>query len=231
MFEYVLGALIGTPINVGIAAFNVAEIDTVNSVVEGNKAIIHVLAAEGVDTNKVTIGYRVNNQGRVCIRSTIASSEVKRSLRDGARHGEALIEVPAAAVVNSVVSYNGIAQHHWWFSDPATSQNARRAVYETIDAKLEALKDILAKAQGKNPEARQLEAAIAWLLWMLGFSVAHFGGGPKTQDAADLIATTPGGHFAVIECTTGLLKAGKQTLTFARPHGIRAPFTHGGSPL
>jgi hypothetical protein len=42
---------------------------------------------------------------------------------------------------------------------------------------------------------------------MLGFSVAHLGSTPRTQDAVDLIATTPNGHFAVIECTTGLLKA------------------------
>jgi len=42
---------------------------------------------------------------------------------------------------------------------------------------------------------------------MLGFSVAHLGSTRRTQDAVDLIATTPNGHFAVIECTTGLLKA------------------------
>jgi hypothetical protein len=226
MFEYLLGPLNSTPINVEIAAFNVVEVDTVNSTVEGNKAIIRVLATEGVDTNKLKIGYRINNQGRVSVRSTIVSSEVKWSSRDGAQHGEAVIKVPAAAVVNSVVSYNGIAQHHWWFSEPATSQNARRAVYETFDAKLEALKDIFAKAQGRNPEARQLEAAIAWLLWMLGFSVAHLGGTPKTQDAADLIATTPGGHFAVIECTTGLLKAeNKLSLLHDRTESVRRSLT------
>ena len=42
---------------------------------------------------------------------------------------------------------------------------------------------------------------------MLGFSVIHFGGTPKTSDAPDLIAVTPQGHYAIIECTTGLLKA------------------------
>ena len=207
MFEYLLGPLTSTPINVEIAAFNIVEVDTLNSKVNGNEAIIRIIATEGADTNKVKIGYRVNNQGRISIRSTIVSKEVKWSSRDGAKHGEVVIEVPAAALVNAVVSYNGIAQHHWWFSDPATSQNARRAVYEAFDTKLEVLKDIFAKAQGRNPEARQLEAAAAWLFWMLGFSVAHFGGTPRMQEAADIIATTPAGHFAVIECTTGLLKA------------------------
>jgi hypothetical protein len=65
----------------------------------------------------------------------------------------------------------------------------------------------LESSQTKGRDARDLETAVAWLLWMLGFSVAHLGGTPKTQDAPDLVATTPNRNFVVIECTTGLLKA------------------------
>ena len=44
----------------------------------------------------------------------------------------------------------------------------------------------------------------------------------ETQDAADLIATTPNGHFAVIECTTGLLKAdNKLPLLYDRSQAVR----------
>jgi hypothetical protein len=222
MFEYQLGLLTNAPINVEIAAFCVAEIDTLHSTVSGKEARIHILAAEGVATNKVKVGYRVNNQGRISSRSVVDTAEFKWSLGDGVRLGEATFEVPPAAMVNAIVSYDGIAQHHWWFSDPTTSPNARRAVYEAFDVRLETLKDILAKAQGRNPEARQLEAAVAWILWMLGFSVAHLGGTPRTQDAVDLVATTPKGHFIVIECTTGLLKAGnKLSLLYDRTESVR----------
>ena len=91
--------------------------------------------------------------------------------------------------------------HHplWWFLPPV--------LYDLFDEKLEILQDFLTKAQGKGRNARDLEAGVSWLLWMLGFSVAHLGGTGKTQEAPDLIATTPRGNFAVIECTTGLLKA------------------------
>jgi hypothetical protein len=91
-------------------------------------------------------------------------------------------------------------------SDPDRVQNPRRAVYEAFDPKLENLKNILSNAQGRGEEARDLESAIAWLLWMLGFSVAHLNT-RKMREAPDLIAATPQGHFLIVECTTGLLKA------------------------
>jgi len=57
---------------------------------------------------------------------------------------------------------------------------------------------------------------------MLGFSVAHLGGTQRTQDAADLIATTPHGHFAIIECTTGTLRTeNKLPLLVARAETVR----------
>jgi hypothetical protein len=207
MNEYLLGPLIGSTINVEIAAFNIAELDTVHSTVHENKAHIHVIASEAADVSKIRIGYRIKEQDRILIRLTILPNQVRWTLRDGAQYGEAIIEVPAAAIINGVVSYNGIAQHHWWFSNPSTFPNARRTVYEGFDPNLAILQDIIAKAQGRNQEARQLESAIAWLLWMLGFNVAHLGGTPRMQDAVDLIATAPSGNFVVIECTTGLLKA------------------------
>jgi len=42
---------------------------------------------------------------------------------------------------------------------------------------------------------------------MLGFGVAHLGATTRTQDFADIILTTPTGNVAVVECTTGLLRA------------------------
>jgi len=57
---------------------------------------------------------------------------------------------------------------------------------------------------------------------MLGFSVAHLGGTSRTQDPPDLVATTPKGDFAVIECTTGLLKADdKLSLLIDRAERVR----------
>ena len=59
---------------------------------------------------------------------------------------------------------------------------------------------------------------------MLGFSVVHLRSTTRMQDAADLLATTPSGHIAVIECTTGLLKAeDKLALLMIARTGSAAP--------
>ena len=75
-------------------------------------------------------------------------------------------------------------------------------------------------ARGKA--ADDFEAAIAWLLWALGFSVASFGTHAKTRDAFDVIATTPRGDFLVVECTLGMLRAeGKLSRLAARTVNVR----------
>jgi hypothetical protein len=204
-FENVLGPITGN-VNVEALAFNVAYIDF-SSKVSGTLAKPAVFLAHGLSPENVTLGYRVFNQGRAETRARIQGSEMQWTQLDSKQHGVAEINVPNAAALHCFVSYSGIAQQFGWIADPAAVQNPKRAVYNIFDNNLEILKDFLSKAAGKGRDARDLETGVAWLLWMLGFSVAHLGATDKTQDAADLIVTTPTGHFAVVECTTGLLKA------------------------
>ena len=57
---------------------------------------------------------------------------------------------------------------------------------------------------------------------MLGFSVANLGGTERTQDASDLLVTTPYGHVAVVEVTMGLLKAeNKLSILHERVQAVR----------
>lgn len=203
--EYLQGPLRSNA-NVEVVAFNVAAVDG-RSVIHGTNAKLGIFLAHGLATDNVTLGYRIFSQGRVETRAMIQGSAMQWTGTGDHQYGSAEIVVPIAAVLHCYASYSGMAQHFWWVSDPETVQNPKRAVYNLFDNKLEILSDFLSKAGGKGRDARDLEFGVAWLLWMLGFSVAHLGGTDKTQDAADLIATTPAGHFAVIECTTGLLKA------------------------
>ena len=73
---------------------------------------------------------------------------------------------------------------------------------------------------------RDFEAAIAWLLWMLGFSAIQLGHTKRSnQDAADIVLATPSGHFAVVECTIGLLKSDqKLSLLYERAQAVRRTF-------
>lgn len=206
LIEYRLGTLRGDAANLEVVAFNVVVVD-LSSTVSGTKANPAVLLADGLRPEKVTLGYRVFSQGRVVQRATIVGAAMQWGRRDTLQRGITEIDIPPAAVLHCIASYAGTAQHQGWLSDPSTVQNPQRSVYEAFDDKLEVLRDFLTKSQGKGRDARDLEAGVSWLLWMLGFSVAHLGGTDKTQNAPDLIATTPRGNFAVIECTTGLLKA------------------------
>ena len=204
--EYRLGTLRGDASNVEIIAFNVALVD-LSSTVSGVSAKPSVLLADGLNTAELTLGYRVFNQGRVVQRASISGSAMQWVRRGEFQCGSCDIDIPPAAVLHCIANYAGVAQHQGWLSDPSIVQNPQRFVYEAFDEKLEVLRDFLAKSQTKGRDARDLEAGVSWLLWMLGFSVAHLGGTSKTQNAPDLIATTPSGNFVVIECTTGLLKA------------------------
>jgi hypothetical protein len=65
----------------------------------------------------------------------------------------------------------------------------------------------LVRSRTKGRDARDLEAAVAWLFWMLGFSTVQLGSTGRTQDFSDVVLITPQGHIAVVECTTGLLRA------------------------
>lgn len=193
--------------NVEFVLLNLAAFDFTSTVV-GEKATIAALLTTGLPTKEMTVGYRVFSGGNIVKRSRINGNDMQWTQTSERQRGSVEIDVPKAAVLNCVVSFAGVAQHHGWVGDPAAMQNPRRAVYEVFDPKLESLNDIITKAHTRGRDARDLEAGIAWLLWMLGFSAAHIGGLPRTQqDFADLIVATPAGHFVVVECTTGLLKA------------------------
>jgi hypothetical protein len=204
-FEYGLGTL-RSLLCVEVIAFNVVAFDF-RSTISGTKAKLGILLARGLSRKDVSLGYRLFDQGRVRARSVLKGCEMQWTETEEHQLGEIEIEVSNAAVLNCFASYRGIAQHFGWASDPSLAQNSKRVAHSVFDRDLTILKQFIFKVGGKGSNSRDLETGIAWLLWMLGFSVSHFGATNLTQDGADLIVTIPSGHFAVVECTTGLLKA------------------------
>jgi hypothetical protein len=219
--EFSLGQLVQRPPYVEAVAFNVAAIDLRKSKVAGTNADIHVLTAKGLSRDRVTLGYRAYVPGSATTREVVSGATMQWTEEFQADCGHITLQIPPAAALNCTVSYAGIAQHHFWLGDPERAQNPRRAVYEAFDPKLATLSATIANAQGRGEDARDLESAVAWLLWMLGFSIAHLNT-RRTRDPADLLLTTPSGHFAIVECTTGLLKAeNKLSLLHERAEAAR----------
>jgi hypothetical protein len=219
--EFSLGYFEDDRCRFDIAAHPVIRIAPVSKV-DGKRADIVMDVAENLERSGASLGYRViSATGAVVSRNRLSADHLQWSGSEYWHHGSFSIDVPEASAIQCFASYSGQAHHYWWIADPAFSANPKRPAYELMDEGLTILQDFLTRQPGKG-NARDLEAGVSWLLWMLGFSVAHIGNVPKTTDAVDLIATTPAGHFALIECTTGLLKANnKLALLVSRAAALR----------
>lgn len=204
-------------------AFNFVAIDNASRV-DGTNAHFGVRLCKGLDQENVSVGYKILSPNAPTVRARIDGKNLKWSEVDNVELGEATLEVPTAALIHAHACYAGTAYNSFWFSDPDHSQNPRRASYEASDKGLEKLEAYLRNA-GK--QARDLEVAVAWLFWLLGFNPVHLGNLPQMSNAADVLAATPQGHFAVIECTTGVLKADhKLTHLVNRSAAVRAQLAH-----
>lgn len=126
-----------------------------------------------------------------------------------------------------IATYDGHAQNVQWRADPSLQQNPRAAVLTLVDPRQQILRDYLQpELPPRGKTADDFEAAVGWLLWVLGFSTVAFGTNAKTRDAFDTVATTSSGDFLVVESTTGLLRAdSKLSKLAARAAALRESLT------
>ncbi len=220
MQEYHLGALNGDSAAIEVLAHHVAEVDF-SSPISGEIARPAVILAKGLSPNLVTLGYRVFVQGKVIRRESLTGAAMEWEVRDLAQHGSGLVNIPAGAVLHCVASYANVAQHQGFLADRMTVQNPQRSVFEAFDPGLSVLKDFMDRSGSRGTDARQLESSIAWLFSMLGFRVTHLGNIEQTTNAVDLIVATPLDSFALVECTTGMIKADKVDLLVSRVEMVR----------
>ena len=190
---------------VEIIAFNVMVMHF-DSKVQGDIAHMRVKLSARLDYALVSVGFKEFKDRRLIKRSHISGNSFNWREESGFLIGSKSFNVSGAAALQCFCTYAGKFQHLFWFADPSIAQNTKRVAYEIIDPQLESLKENIKNENFKGKNARDVEAYVSWLLWMLGFSVAHFGNNSNSQDAVDIVATTPYGHFVLVECTTGLLK-------------------------
>jgi hypothetical protein len=205
--EYSLGGLFTDSITVEVIATSVMGFDGGSSKIVDETAHIVIRLAKTLDTNKASVGYREFNQGKVVKRGVLTGPQFAWTETEETQVGTCDLTVSKAAILHCYATYNGVAQTHWFISDPSTSQNARRVVVETFDPSLAILTEFLGRTRTRGQNARDFEVAVAWMFWMLGYSTIQLGSTARTQDFSDLVLVTPQGHLALVECTTGLLKA------------------------
>ncbi|MDP3252263.1 MAG: hypothetical protein Q8M77_10185 [Hydrogenophaga sp.] len=220
--DYGLGTLRGDRALLEVVARTAIEVLAESSVV-GTLASVGIFMASSLDRAQAKLGFRVLHQGQVVKRGVIQGTDLTWTKRDLAVIGVGSFEVPVGAVVQCIASYAGEAHHVQWRADPAKFLNPRGAILAMIDPSGSQIRAYLhPELPIKGKAADDFEAAIAWVLWAMGFSAASFGTHPKTRDAFDVIATTPRGDFLVVECTLGLLRAdGKLSKLAARTAKVR----------
>jgi hypothetical protein len=204
----------GVPVPQGFGTFETFQtlpivVDNQRSRLHGNIASISLKVEHGIEPSDIQLGVIAIKTGETAHRQNIRGSSLHWQDDGQFSVGTIECEVPSGRTIQAIASLRGTAFHYWWVVDPLQIPNTRKSVYEVVDADLSILRDFMV-ASGPKGSARDLESAVAWLLWMLGFSVAHLGANTRTQDAVDILATTPSGNFALVECTTGVISTDKK---------------------
>jgi hypothetical protein len=226
--HYSLGGVFRDFATIEVIASSIMGFNGDASKISGETATIVVNLANTLDPEKALLGYREINPGKTH-RGRLSGSQFKWNQSEQLQTGTFELPVAKGAILHCYAIYNNVAQTHWYISDPTTSQNPRRAIFESFDTGLAILNEFLGRSRTKGRDARDLEAGVAWLFWMLGFSTAQLGSTARTQDFSDLILQTPQGQMAIVECTTGLLRAdSKLPKLVARAASVRQRLNQSG---
>ncbi len=174
-----------------------------NSVINGTEAVIECRVAKALDAGKLRLGYRMFQKDQQIVRDSVTGDSFEWRDDKDLKVAFHRIAIGEASVLQAFLSYDRVALHQWWVTDPKTHLNPWHAIHQIFDQDLELLKKMLLKPETDKPYA--FEGAVSTLLTLLGFSVANYGRIPKLQRGPDIIAVTPSGHVAIIECTIGLI--------------------------
>lgn len=190
---------------VEVVAHTVALVDF-NAKVLGDSAEPAIFLPNNANTEKAKINYRVVLHGNVVDRGSLFGDALTWTTESSRQRGAGKVGIESGAVVQCFAIYGDHLHHKGWIGDPSLFQNSRRAAFEEFDPNQVVMRDFLFESRRVRKDARDFEVGVAWLLWMLGFSVVHAGATSRTSDAADILATTVAGHTVIVECTVGHLK-------------------------
>jgi hypothetical protein len=171
------------------------------SIISNNNATIILNVSQDVDVNKIKLGCKVFNKNAI-ERFSVNGEKITWTNNQDSLIGEYKHTVEDAAWLQAFLSYEDLALHDWYINDPQKQTNPRYSIHSIFDGSHDILRRFLLEAEFTQ---ENFEEGIALLLNVLGFSIFHYGQIPKLKDGPDIIAFTPLGNVAVIECTVGLL--------------------------
>lgn len=194
---------------------------------KGAACLVISIAADA-ERHKAAIAYKAFEANGVERRGTISGTDMTWEHQGHIAHGIGNLRVPGAAAIQCFACFDERAQHSQWIGDPSNASNLRRLILSELDEDLEVLRDFLLEEKRQRKDARDLEMAVAWLLWMSGFAVLH-PGTKRLEDNVDLVALTGSSNVLLVECTTGLTsREGKLSNLLHRVAALKKRLSAGG---
>ena len=179
-----------------------------NSRLEGERLKLEVWSSAAIDRDRLRVGlkiYRDAVPGRAGTVDRLVfpfAEATSRKLSDARVSIVLEKHVGPTRLVQAFLSLDNSALHEWYITDPARGLNLRHVLHTSVDASLENLKHLLFETQSNQSE--NFEQGVALLLNMLGFTTALHGQVHGFKEGVDIVAQTPSGRVALVECTIGL---------------------------
>jgi hypothetical protein len=179
-----------------------------NSRLEGEHLKLEVWSSAAIDRDRLRVGlkiYRDAVPGRAGTIDRLVFSladATSRGLSEARVNIELEKHVGPTRLVQAFLSLDSSALHEWYITDPARGLNLRHVLHTSVDPSLDNLKHLLFETQGN--QAENFEQGVALLLNMLGFTTASHGQAHGFKEGVDIVAQTPSGRVALVECTIGL---------------------------
>lgn len=127
-------------------------------------------------------------------RFQIADRVVWKEVSTGLIEGTVDISLPEDTAALSMLLIGSETVRRNWFLHPTRAPNYRIAAVKQFDHDLRMIRQALFE----SGDSRRFEAAVAALLFVLGFSSAL----QLETDAPDIVVATPAGRIILIECAT-----------------------------
>src|SRR4030067_1642354 len=134
-----------------------AILDT--SIIEAGQASVKCQVASNINQKKIKVGYKIYSKDKI-ERAIVQGDNIEWHADNDFLVGIVGIDVGEAPHLQAFLSYDGIALHQWWISDPSKHLNPRYAIHQTFDENMELIKDFLSERK----ESRNLESGLAMLL-------------------------------------------------------------------
>jgi hypothetical protein len=211
---------------VQVEAMAISMIDA-KSPFSGPLASPSIRVAGDIDRSKLRLGIKTIFNGVTVDRTLVEGPRMEWTPAPDVPNvyvGRVEMSVQDGSLLHCYVSYGGAAMHSYFLRDTTVAPNPLRAIIEAFDPQLrktiEAASTVDIRGHS-NATAPNLEHSVSTMLWMLGFSVHSIGSGALTNNAVDLVARSPAGHFLLIECTVGMLKRDKTANLMVRTELVR----------